>query len=218
MNGPEQDPPAVSAGRREIDGKIYWITADGSLIPDQSVKAIDKLQDDVVRQILSAARPLSEQVAQFREQSFADVDDLVALLAQDYGAKRGGVKGNLTLTTHDGLEKVTVAVAETIVFGPELQVAKTIVDECLREWSADSRSEIQTLITRAFDVDSQGRINRNALLSLLRLDLTDERWLRAMQAIRDSFRVVGSKRYIRMHERSDAQAGWQPVTIDVSAG
>lgn len=205
-------------GRREIDGRTYWINADGGLIPDVAVKDVDKLQDELVRRIVGFALPLSAEVARFRQHSFDDVDAFVGLLEQEYGAKRGGSKGNLTFISYDGLLKITVAVAESIQFGPELQVAKGIVDECLREWAAESRAEIQTLITRAFDVDSQGRINRNALLSLLRLQITDERWQRAMQAIRDSMRVVGSKRYLRIHQRDAADAPWQAITIDVSAG
>lgn len=214
---PDSVPP-VPAGQRDIDGTPYWINADGGLIPDAAVKSIDKLQDELVRKIVGFALPLSAQVARFRQHSFDDVDGFVALLEQEYQSRRGGAKGNLTFTSYDGLLKVVVQVAEHIVFGPELQVAKGIVDECLREWSADSRTEIRAIINRAFDVDSQGRINRNDLLSLLRLDIADERWQRAMQAIRDSFRVIGSKRYIRLYRRPNAQATWQSITIDVSAG
>lgn len=36
--------------------------------------------------------------------------------------------------------------------------------------------------------------------------------------IRDSFRVIGSKRYIRLYQRANGQAPWQSITIDVSAG
>ncbi|EPR09633.1 sulfate transporter [Sphingobium indicum IP26] len=215
------EPPAgdgvVPPGRRAIDGSIYWTNADGGLIPDAAVKSIDKLQDELVRKIVGFALPLSAQVARFRQHSFNDVDGFVALLEQEYQARRGGSKGNLTFTSFDGLLKVVVQVSETIVFGPELQVAKGIVDECLREWSADSRMEIRAIINRAFAVDSQGRINRNDLFSLLRLDIEDPRWQKAMQAIRDSFRVVGSKRYIRLYQRDHAQAAWLPITIDVSA-
>src|SRR3546814_10796850 len=71
--------------------------------------------------------------------------------------------GNRTFTSYDGLLKVVVHVSETIIFGPELQVAKGLVDECLREWSATSSVEIRAIINRAFDVDQQGRINRNDL-------------------------------------------------------
>ena len=205
-------------GRREIDGALYWTNTDGGLIPDATVKSSDKLQDELVRKIVGDALPLSAEVARFRQRSFDDVDAFVALLEQEYQSRRGGAKGNLTFVSYDGTLKVVVQVSETIVFGPELQVAKGIVDECLREWSADSRTEIQAIINRAFDVDSQGRINRNELFSLLRLEITDPRWVKAMQAIRDSIRVVGSKRYIRLYQRRNGQAGWEPITIDVSSG
>lgn len=205
------------AGQRDLDGVRYWTNSDGGLIPGTAVKATDKLQDELVRKIVGFALPLSAQVARFRQHSFDDVDIFVQLLEQEYGAKRGGSKGNLTFTSYDGLLKIVVAVSDTIVFGPELQTAKGIVDECLLEWSATSRDEIRTLITRAFDTDTQGRINRAGLLSLLRLDFTDERWKEAMRAIKDSIRTVGSKRYIRMYQRSHAQGRWEAITIDVSA-
>lgn len=210
--------PQLPAGQREIDGNLYWANADGGLIPDVAVKTTDKLQDELVRRIVGFALPLSAQVARFRQHCFDDVDGFVSLLEQEYQSKRGGAKGNLTFTSYDGLLKVIVAVADTIVFGPELQVAKGIVDECLREWSADSGEELRAIINRAFDVDSQGLINRSGLFQLLRLEITDQRWLNAMQAIRDSFRIVGSKRYIRIYHRPHAHAQWTSITIDVSAG
>lgn len=208
----------ASSGKREIDGQAYWINADGGLIPEAAVKATDKLQDELVRKVVDAALPLSALVAKFRADTFDEVDQFVALLEQEYGARRGGAKGNLTLISFDGTLKVTVQVSDNIVFGPELQVAKTLVDECLREWSAGSRTEIQAIINRAFDVDSQGRINRNDLLGLLRLEIDDGRWKYAMAAIKDSIRVVGSKRYVRLYQRSSADAAWQAITIDVAAG
>lgn len=208
----------ISSGRREIDGATYYVNGDGGLIPEGAVKAVDKLQDEIVRKIVGAALPISAMVAAFRQDTLTAMDDFVALLEQEYGARRGGSKGNLTFTSFDATLKIIVSVSDNISFGPELQVAKGLVDECLREWSAGSRTEIQAIINRAFDVDNQGRINRNDLLGLTRLDIEDDRWLEAMRAIRDSMRVVGSKRYVRMYRRANAQAQWMPITIDVAAG
>lgn len=208
----------LSAGTRSIDGQIYFIKGDGGLIPESAVKAVDKLEDEIVRKVIGAALPISAVVAAFRLQTLADMDDFVLLLEQEYGARRGGSKGNLTFTSFDGTLKICVQVSENISFGPELQVAKTLVDECLREWSAGSGAEIQAIINRAFDVDNQGRINRNDLLGLLRLEIEDTRWQEAMRAIRDSMRVIGSKRYVRMYRRANAQAQWTAVTIDVAVG
>jgi hypothetical protein len=51
---------------------------------------------------------------------------------------------------------------------------------------------------------------------LLGLDIKDERWMRAMAAIRDAIRVVGSKTYVRVFMRDAPDAAWQAVSIDLS--
>lgn len=208
----------LSPSRREIEGHVYYVTGDGSLIPDGAVKPVDKLQDEIVRSIVGAALPLSALISAFRQETLDAVDEFVLLLEQEYSARRGGSKGNLTFTSYDGLLKICVQVSENVVFGPELQVAKGLVDDCLREWSAGSSDNIRAIINRAFDVDNQGRINRNDLFGLLRLEIEDARWQEAMRAIRDSIRVVGSKRYVRMYRRLDPKAAWAAITIDMAAG
>lgn len=203
-------------GRQEVNGLIYWEGGDGSLVPAEAVKPIDKLEDEFVRDIVAKALPIADIIAAFRQDTFDAADALVGLLEQNYGAKRGGTKGNLTFTSFDKRLKIEVSVAESIMFGPELQVAKGLVDDCLRDWSKDSSPQIRAIVTRAFDVDQQGQINRGALLSLLRLDIADDRWTAAMDAIRDSMRVVGSKRYVRMYRRSGRDARWEAITLNIA--
>lgn len=201
----------------EHAGKIYVHDSKGNLVPVESVKATDLLMDEVVRKVVSYAQPLSEQVARFKEHSFDDVDGFVALLAQEYGANLGGRKGNITLTTFDGLKKVEVAVADLIVFGPELEIAKQLFDECVLEWSAGSHDNIRAIINKAFRVDKKGQVNRNELQSLMRTEIKgDERWNRAVDAIRDSMRMVGSKRYVRVFTRPTQDAQWAPVVLNVA--
>ena len=119
--------------------------------------------------------------------------------------------------TFDGRLKVTVQVADQLAFGAELQAAKKLVDACLSEWSAGSRDELIAIVNRAFSVDKEGQINRAELFMLLRVDIADERWKSAMQAVRDSIRIIGSKTYIRFHERDTAGGGWRPITLDLAA-
>jgi hypothetical protein len=147
-----------------------------------------------------------------------DLGEFDALLEQEYGVTKKGNrgKGNRSYKTHDGLMEVEVRVQDRIEFGPELQIAKHLVDECLNEWSADARPEIRAVITDAFNTDQEGRINRTAIFSLLRLSIEDPRWKEAMRAVRDAMRVTGSKNQI--YFRLAAQIG-EPllsVTIDLS--
>jgi len=206
----------IASGRRDLDGQLYWEGGDGTLVPEEAVKAADKLEDELVREIVAKALPIADIIAAFRQDTFDKADAFVALLEQSYGAKRGGTKGNLTFTSFDKKLKIEVSVAESIMFGPELQVAKGLVDDCLRDWAKDSGPEIRAIVTRAFDVDQQGQINRGALLGLLRLDIFDDRWKAAMDAIRDSMRVVGSKRYVRMYRRSSTDARWEAITLNIA--
>ena len=121
-----------------------------------------------------------------------------------------------SLMTVDGLYKVEVRVADHIDFGPELQIAKQLVDECLNEWSAESRPEIRSIVTRAFNTDKEGQINRAEVFMLLRLEISDARWQEAMRAIKDAIRVVGSKTYVRCSKRDSHDAAWQAITIDLA--
>lgn len=203
-------------GITSVNGKPYMADAKGALVPLEMVKPADKLEDEVVRKIMRFARDLSAQLARFRGHTMVDLGEFDALLDQEYGVKKGGKKGNRTYQSFDGLEKVVVSVADFVDFGPQLQVAKTLIDECLNEWSADSRPEIRAIVTRAFNTDKEGQINRSEILMLLRMQIEDERWLKAMAAIRDAMRVTGSKEYVRFYERRLITDGWQAVTIDLA--
>jgi len=201
----------------EIAGKAYRRDARGALVPEETIKPADILIDDAVRSIHAYARDLSAQIARFRGHTYDDLGALQSLLAEKYGARVGGQKGNLTLTTFDGLKKVQLQFQDQIEFGPELQAAKALVDECLREWSAESRSEIRALVSRAFQVDKEGKINRSEIFMLLRVEIDDARWQSAMNAVRDSIRVIGSKSYVRFYERHTPDGGWRAITIDLAS-
>ena len=79
------------------------------------------------------------------------------------------------------------------------------------------RDEIRALVTRAFQVDTTGKINRAEIFMLLRVEIADLRWNRAMDAVRDSIRVIGSKSYVRFFEREAPDAAWRPITIDLAS-
>lgn len=209
--------PAIGDGVIETAGQKYMTDAKGSLVPLSVVKPIDKLMDETVRKMIDHARALSAQIGRFKGHCFDDMGSFQALIMAEYGAKVGGAKGNIQLTSFDGCKKVQFQVADNITFGPELQAAKTLIDACLSEWTANSNDYIRAIVNRAFNVDKEGHINRAELFMLMRVDIADERWKQAMAAIRDSIRVIGSKTYIRFYERPAPDAAWQAVTIDLAA-
>lgn len=195
----------------------YMQDARGRLIPDQLVRPDDLLEDQVVRKMIGHAEELSARIARFRGHCFDDVGTFLALIAEQYGASRGGAKGNITLRSYDGRLRVTVQVADQLQLGPQLQVARELIDQCIAEWAEGSRDEIRALVQHAFRTDKEGQVSREALFALRRVQIDDERWQAAMEAIADSVRVVGSKTYIRFHRRDGPDQAWQPITIDLAA-
>ena len=65
-------------------------------------------------------------------------------------------------------------------------------------------------------MNKEGKINTARVLGLKRLNINDEKWLRAMQAIADSVQVAGSKPYIRIYERIGDTDQYQPISLDVA--
>lgn len=201
----------------DINGKKYMTDAKGSLVPIEVISPTDKLMDETVRKIIGHADDLSEIIKRFKGHSFEDVSAFQSLIEQEYGKKVGGKKGNITLTSFDGCLKVQVQVADLFTFGPELQVAKGLIDECLNEWSENSRVEIRALVNKVFQVDKEGNINRAELFMLLRVNIDDARWNNAMDAIRNSIRIIGSKEYLRFYRRANPNDKWKAVSIDIAA-
>jgi hypothetical protein len=215
--GPSPLHAALAAGRTTISGNEYVNAAGGGFTPIDLVKPQDLLQDETVRRVMFFAQRLSAQIARFKGHTFEDLNAFQSLLDQEYGLKIGGRKGNATYQTIDGLMKVQVQIADQFAFGPELQSAKQLIDACLVEWGSESRAEIRALVDRVFSVGKEGQINRAELFGLLRLEIADERWRRAMEAIRDSIRVTGKKAYLRFYTRPRIDAGWTTITIDIAS-
>lgn len=211
-------PAPIPDGTIEANGNRYMPDARGALVPLEMIKPADKLQDEAVRKVMGFAVALSEQIERFKVHTMADLAALDDLLAQNYGLiKRGNQgKGNRTYMTVDTLYRVTVQVADYVDFGPELQIAKGLIDECLNEWAADSRPEIRTIVTRAFNTDKEGKINRTEIFMLLRLEIGDERWKQAMGAIRDAMRVVARKEYVRFAMRRSVTDDFTSITINLA--
>lgn len=194
-----------------------WIDAKGRKVPDNLVSETDKLKEQTIDKVVDYAVGLSEQIARFKGHTFDDVYTLVDLLKEEYGAKVGGAKGNIDLVSFDGCRKLQISVADHVSFGPELGVAKSLIDEYIEDVIEGASDEIRALVTHAFETDKPGHVNREALFSLRRLDIKHTKWQSAMQAITDSMRVVGSKAYVRTYQRDTADAGWELIQLNIAA-
>ncbi|GHD63771.1 DUF3164 family protein [Jeongeupia chitinilytica] len=201
---------------QNIENDSHWTDPLGRLVPVNLIKPVDRERDALVRGIVEQAKTMSTQLGQFKAGVFADVGAFVELSAEQYDVKLGGIKGNVTLTSFDGRYKVIRQMQDTITFDERLQAAKQLIDECISEWAEGSSDNIKALIHDAFQVSKEGKISTGRVLGLRRMNITDEKWQRAMQAIGDSVQVSGSKPYIRVYERVEGSDRYEPISLDVA--
>ena len=194
----------------------YWQDAEGNLVPEAKVKPEHKLEDQLVRQLASDALKVSRDLEEFREEALKSASAFRAIVAERYGAKKGGKKGNMTLRTYDGTLEMQVAVGRRISFGTELTAAKELVDDCINEWAKGVNDNIRVLVNHAFQVDQQGKISVSRVLALRSFDIKEPKWLKAMEALSDAVRSETSKTYVRLY-RIDTETGVRtPISLDVA--
>ena len=210
MNTPatEKTEPQIPAG--------MLVDRDGRWVPKDKVKQIDKDRDKLVKKMMKGAQKLSGSLGDFREQCFDDIADFAQHSAAQYNATMGGKKGGMTLFSYDGSIKIVLSNSEFKTFDERLQVAKSIIDECIHEWSKGANKNIQALVDYAFETDKQGRVSIAKILGLRRINIDDERWSKAMDAIADSIQTINSKQYIRFYERIAGSEDYQAVPLDAA--
>lgn len=195
----------------------YLRNAAGHLVPEDQVREHDKLRDQIARDLVAEALELNERLAKFKSRALGDIADLVSIAAERYDVRLGGKKGNVTAATYDGEYKVMRSYAERITFSEELEAAKELINGCIMRWSEGANVNIRALVDRAFRTDSKGQIKTAAVLELLRLDIDDDEWQRAMEALKDSIQVAGTAVYIRVYQRIGDTDQYRAVPLDLAA-
>ena len=196
--------------------KGYWRDAKGNLVHERNVKPVDQDMDEVVRRIHGFGAPLSEQMWRFRDYTMSDIAEFSARVVERYGGRLRGRKGNLQLTTFDGCLRVNLTHADRVAVGPEIVAAQALVEQCVEQWAERSNLKLRALVDQAFVAGTDGSVSVTNLLRLRRVEIEDELWHRAQDAIADALRPAGKAEYIRLYRRDHPGQEWTPVPLHLA--
>ena len=188
----------------------------GDLVHERNIPARDLDQDRTVDRILAFGVELSEQMGRFREHTMGDILELRERVLEHYGGKLGGSRGNITLVSFDGCRMVRLQQAEHIAVGPEIEAAQALVDECLDEWSERSNLNLRALVKAAFRPSVDGRVSAAKLLAVRRVEIDDDRWRRARDAIADAMRPKSRAEYVRLYRRDTPDHEWRQISLHLA--
>lgn len=194
----------------------YMKDRKGRLVPLAQVPAHDLEMDAFVRNHVAGALSMQKSMIEFKQRVFGDCHAFLALLDEKFNAKRGGQKGNVTFSTYDGEQQITIKISDVISLGPEIQSAKVIIDECLKDWSQGADENLLAIVNDAFVVDRQGKLSMSRILSLLRLDIKDERWSQVKEAIKEAIICNETKCYLNFRQR-DGDGKLVNIPLDMAA-
>ena len=192
----------------------FFKDAKNRLVPESMVRPIDRERDALVRSVVAKTEAMTESIAEWRKSVLGDINAFITLSAEQFGAKLGGQKGNVTLNTYDGSFKIVIAVSDVSNCDERINVAKALIDECIEDWSASSGPEIKIIVSDTFKVDGEGKVNPRKVLDLRKFVFDDPRWNRAMEAIADAIQVVSSKAYLRIYRRDPDTNAMIPYNLD----
>ena len=188
-----------------INEKGMWRNKEGDFIHPDMITPDKQLEDETVESIVKGALVLQKQMIEFKAKAFEECYGFVDLLRQKYNMERITSKsGTVTLKNFDGTKIVEIQVSKLISFDQKLSLAKEKIDEYLTLKTNGADAEIQTLITRVFDVKN-GKVDAKQILSLKSYPIQHELWKEAMSMIDDATEIAGTKSYIRFKHRKNGE-------------
>lgn len=196
----------------------FLVNARGFKVPMEKVSDNDKAQHTLVGDLLQEAKQLSAAHDDFKRRCFTRVNDFVAEMAKSYNVEIGGKKGNVTLSSYDNRKCVKLGVADDMSFGPEIIVAKELIDGVVNEQLdllGDEAKLLKAIVQDTFATDSDGKYSKAKIMNLRskhRFSHDSDEWADAMKALDDAIIFSSTKTYVRFYERNDLGA-WVQIPL-----
>jgi hypothetical protein len=201
-----------------VNDEGKWRNKEGDFVHKDMVTVDKQLEDEVAEKLIAGALNIQQFMKGFKIAAFEECYGFVDLLRQKYNMERITSKsGTVTLKSFDGTKVVEIQVAKLITFDQKLSLAKEKIDEYLTLKTNGTDAEIQTLITRVFDVKN-GKVDVKQILSLKSYPIQHELWKEAMSMIDDATEIAGTKSYIRFKHRKNGEVdgGLENIVLDLA--
>lgn len=198
---------------KDKDGN--WLDEKGRPIPEQYIPATDKKRDQLVERTFKKVVKLSEKIAETKCEIVGSIDKYLDELAKE-NRVRENWKGNILLQNFDKSLCIERRIDDNIGFDEKLQMVKTIVDKWIAGRLDGIDENLGKVITQAFNVDKQGRVNTAMLMKLLHLEIEDSEWKKAMRMLKESIIVKSSKQSINFKRKVKKDSGeiWETVVLN----
>lgn len=88
-----------------INGSEFLTDAKGRLVPKAQIKPEHLMEDDFVKNVLQKVSKHQDEMIALKTGIIDDLFAFIDLVNEKFGYRRGGKKGNVSLTSYDGCKK-----------------------------------------------------------------------------------------------------------------
>lgn len=194
-----------------------WMNRNGRYVPPETINRATKKRDKVVGKIMKKTLALRMQMLLHKGWVQKEIEKYMKYLEKHAGVNDVDTKGNLTLSDYANLNAVEISVNDVITFDERLNLAKGIIDKCLRKWTGKSNRHIKAIVDEAFNVDKKGSVNKMMILRLLNIEIKDAEWMKAMNMIRESIDVTGTRKYLSFRKRTNCEEKFESLNLNFSS-
>ena len=186
----------------------------GNNIPVKYVSAYDKARDRATRRILARFQKARSMLEAVVAESSADLDELSKL------KDSLGEKGNFSARSFDGLIQVAIRqqynirLDERVIHARELMME--YVNSVLDRVDGVDVSALRLLVTEAFKVNSQGFLSAGRVLSLMRMEVNNDKWREAKMILQAALKPEKGKQYLICESRKTTQGDFKAIRLDIA--
>ncbi len=191
--------------------------AHGDVVPLKYVPKYDRAKDAVVKRIQARFVKARKELEKLVVESLNDIDTLKVY--QEDGAM-GGVKGNVSLTSFDGMVMVQIQQNYCIRLDERVIKAKELMFEYAKRLAGkvegNDGAALLEIIKGAFEANKAGALPYAKVLGLLKLNINAAEWVEAKTLLTESIKPEKGKRYLRCFVKPDRQHDGQMIRLDIA--
>lgn len=188
--------------------------SNGNDIPLKYVSTYDKARDKCVRRIHARfvkARKMLEAVV---AESVAELDALKGT------KEKLGERGNFSARSFDALISVEVRQVYNIYLDERVVKARELmleyIDEVLSRVGGNDAQALRVIVAEAFKANAKGFLSTGKVMSLMRMEIDNDKWREAKRILQDAIRPQKGKQYISCATRESTNAEFRPIPLDIA--
>lgn len=192
--------------------------ADEKAAKDRARQTYDRMRDSYIETVFGKMDELSAELRRFKEESVQVGLELHAKMYETLGrAPKDGID-SYTLTSADGLRKVTIERQWRCEYDETSTVAIDTIRTVLREKFEGRNKAMYGIIDGILLKNNKGDYDERLVAKLRKHEaaVDDKRFSEALDILAKAYRPTTSQTYIRAHRRTKG-GKWQDVVMNWSA-